>query len=126
MQVPLLSPVELAKSSCEMLHPYFDFWANFWRGVAAAEPEKGGSVAFIVQFGDVERVLEDVHPDTGLPVLIAPFKRRIEEILSGRDVRGLSIVFRVDPRRGLVHTVRGDSSAVASAARALSLQSRQS
>lgn len=103
-----------------MLHLYFDLWANFWRDAAETVGERSESVDWIVKFGDVEKMLQDVHPDTGLPALIAPFKCRIEEQLSGVDRRGLSIVFRIDPRHGLVHTLRGPASTVSSVEKALS------
>jgi hypothetical protein len=103
-----------------MLHLYFDFWANFWRDAAGTVGKRSEAVDWIVRLGDIEKVLQDIHPDTGLPALIAPFKCRIEEQLSETDRRGLSIIFRIDPRHGLVHMLRGPASTVSSAEKALS------
>ena len=103
-----------------MLHTYFDFWANFWRDAAEAVSQPSDAVDWIVQFGDVEKKLQDIHPDTGLPAMIAPLKCRIEDRLPADARRGLAIVFRIDPQRGLVHTLRGPASTIGRAEQALS------
>jgi hypothetical protein len=110
-----------------MLHLYFDFWTNFWRRVAAPEPEPepGDGPTWIVQFGSVEKLLDEIHRDTGLPALIAPFKCRIERALSDLDRQGLAVVFRIDRQLGLVHILRGPNITVANATMALSRSSQR-
>jgi hypothetical protein len=102
-----------------MLFVYFDFWAGFWRRVAEVTPERNAAVKWIVQFGEVEKALETVHPDTGLSSLIGPVKLRIEQQLAGLDHRGLSVIFRIDRHQGLVHALRGPRPMVALAQAAL-------
>jgi hypothetical protein len=115
--------LKVAKWPREMLHSYFDFWANFWRDAAEAVSQRNDVVDWIVQFGDVEKKVLDVHPDTGLPALIAPLRCWIDERLPADARRGLAIVFRIDPRLGVVHMLRGPASTVACAEKALSRSS---
>lgn len=97
-----------------MLSAYFDHWAGFWRSVANALDEGTGAVNWFVEFGSLRKQLEEIHPDTGLPELIAPIKDRIEQALKGK--RGsLTVTFRVDPRRGLMHALTGPESLVRAA-----------
>jgi hypothetical protein len=63
-------------------------------------------VKWMVEFGHVRRLLEEVHPKTGLPDLIAPLKGCIEQALRG-DHGGLTVVFQVHPRHGLTYAFRG-------------------
>ena len=98
---------------------YFEWWAGFWRSVAVAFEEGAEPVHWVVEFGSLRKRLEDIHPDTGLPGVIAPVKARIEQGLEGRR-DGLTVIFRVDPRRGLMHAFRGPESVVRAARAALS------
>lgn len=101
-----------------MLSANFDCWAAFWRSIADALDERSEPVNWIVEFGSVRKRLEDIHPDTGLPKLIAPIKERIEQALQGK-CEGLTVIFRVDPSRGLMHAFRGPKRFVRAAQAAL-------
>ena len=60
----------------------------------------------MVEFGSVQKLLDEVHPDTGLPTLVAATKARIEAALQG-EYAGLVVVFGVHPTHGLTYTFRG-------------------
>jgi hypothetical protein len=98
-----------------MLHQYFDFWSGFWHFVAEVVDKRIGAVEWFVEFGIVRKPLADIHPDTGLPRLVAAEKARMEAKLAGGDYRGLAVIFRIDPRQGLVHALHGPGSLVARA-----------
>ena len=73
---------------------------------------------WMVEFGHVRRFLEEVHPKTGLPDLIAPLKGCIEQALRG-DHGGLTVVFQVHPRHGLTYAFRGPEPLVKAARAAM-------
>ena len=70
---------------------------------------------WVVDFGAVRKNLADVHPQTGLPRLIAPTKAWIEQQLEGCDHAGLTVLFRIEPARGLTYALHGPRSVVAKA-----------
>jgi hypothetical protein len=72
-------------------------------------------VQWVVDFGAVRKNLADVHPQTGLPRLIAPTKAWIEQQLEGCDHAGLTVLFRIEPARGLTYALHGPRSVVAKA-----------
>ena len=103
-----------------MLHLYFDLFARFWHDVAESLEERSSHVQWVVQFGDVEKPLDQISPQTGLPRLILPVQERYLRALSDSGYDGLTVIFRLDPSRGLTHALRGPRSVVARAQAALS------
>lgn len=101
-----------------MLSAYFDFWAGFWHDVAAALDERSKPVKWVVEFGSVRKPLDEIHPDTGIPGLVAPLRQRIEAALQDDD-RGLTVLLRIDPNKGLMHAFQGRESVVRRAQAAL-------
>lgn len=85
---------------------------------ALAPTQPSMKLNWLVEFGDVCRPLQDIHTDTGLPKLIEPVQDRITRGLEGR-CDGLTIIFRVDARRGLMHAFRGPKRLVKAALAAL-------
>jgi hypothetical protein len=102
-----------------VLHLYFDLFACFWHDVAESLEERTSHVQWVVQFGDVEKPLDQISPQTGLPGLISPVQRRFAHALSDNIYDGLTVIFRLDPSRGLTHALRGPRSVVARAQAAL-------
>jgi hypothetical protein len=98
-----------------MISAYFDFWAGFWGEVAETFDARERPVQWVVDFGAVRKNLADIHPQTGLPDLVAPTKSWIEQQLEGRDYSGLTVLFRVEPARGLTYALHGPARVVAKA-----------
>jgi hypothetical protein len=102
-----------------VLHLYFDLLARFWHDVAESLEERSAGVKWVVQFGDVEKPLDEISAQTGLPGLISLVQKRYAQVLPENDYGGLTIIFRLDPSRGLTHALRGPRSVVARAQAAL-------
>ena len=101
-----------------MLSAYCDFWARLWHDAAAMLDGRSEPVHWVVEFGSIRKPLNEIHADTGIPKLVEPVKARIESALIG-NYAGLTIVFRIDPARGLMHALQGPESVVRRAQAAL-------
>ena len=95
----------------DMLSAYFDFWSRYWHEVAEVSDKRSEPVRWIVELGPVRKSLDEIHSNTGLHRLIEPTKARIEAALNGNS-GGLTVVFRIDPARGLMHAFQGPASVV--------------
>jgi hypothetical protein len=102
-----------------MWSAYFDAWARVWHDVAETLEAKERPVQWVVEFGTLRKSLGEVHPQTGLPALIAPSKEWIERQLEGDDHAGLTVLFRIEPARGLTFALHGPRDVVANASRRL-------
>ena len=64
-----------------MLSAYFDWWQCFGRAVGTAMEKESEPVKWLVEFGEIRKPLDHIHPDTGIPKL-APLRRRIDALAS--------------------------------------------
>lgn len=90
-----------------MLPVWFNLWARFWHDLAATLEAEDRPVRWVIEFGAIKKELAEVHPQTGLPKLIAPTKERIEKQLLNAGCAGLTIVLRIEPSRGLTYALQG-------------------
>jgi hypothetical protein len=103
-----------------MFSAYFDFWSRYWHHVAIALDKRSKPVKWVVEFGSVTKSLDEIHDDTGLPRLLGPTKERLESALKG-EFGGLTVVFRIDPAKGLMHAFRGPELVVRKAQAAMNI-----
>lgn len=74
---------------------------------------------WIVEFGSLQKRLDDIHADTGIPQLAEPLKMRFAR--HAHHFAEVTIILKIDPARGLVYALRGSRDAVSRAQAALNL-----
>jgi hypothetical protein len=96
-----------------MWSAYFEMWAHVWRDVVETLEARERPVQWVVDFGPVRKNLADVHPQTGLPALVAPTKAWIERRLEDQSHEGLTVLFKIEQARGLTFALHGPRDVVA-------------